>query len=66
VEILIDLTSEDCHAYIQKLVDSGWSGGDDMVFKDVVIDGVTCEVMLQFVQFGDGGADFLVDARAKQ
>lgn len=62
---LVDLTEEDCLAYVQKLADNGWSGGYDMVTKEMQFDGVTCDLMLQFVQFYDGQADFLLEAWKK-
>jgi len=63
---LVDLTEEDCFAYVQKLADNGWSGGYDMVTKEMQFEGVTCDLMLQFVQFYDGEADFRLEAWAKQ
>lgn len=61
---LVDLTEEDCYAYIQKLVDNGWSGGYDMVSKEVSIDGVLCNLTFQFVQYYDGQGDFNLAAWA--
>ncbi|AGA67764.1 hypothetical protein Desdi_0210 [Desulfitobacterium dichloroeliminans LMG P-21439] len=62
---LVDLTEEDCLAYVQKQVDNGWEGGGDMATKEINIEGVTCDLMLQFVQFYDGQADFRLEAWAK-
>ncbi|NLK65621.1 MAG: hypothetical protein GX289_11090 [Tissierellia bacterium] len=63
---LVDLTEEDCVAFIEKQLSNGWEGGYDMIFKDVTIDGVDCELMLQFVQYYDGQGDFLLEAWKKQ
>jgi uncharacterized protein (DUF3820 family) len=62
---LVDLTEEDCIAFIEKQLPNGWEGSYDMVFKDVTIDGVACELMLQFVQYYDGEGDFLLEAWKK-
>lgn len=63
---LVDLTEEDGYAFVDKQVDNGWSGGYDMASKEVQIDGVTCELMFQFVQYDDEQADFILEAWAKQ
>lgn len=63
---LVDLTEEDCIAFIEKQIPNGWEGSYDMIFKDVTIDGVVCELMLQFVQYYDGEGDFLLEAWKKQ
>jgi len=62
---LIDLTEEDCYEYISRHSDNGWRESGDMAFKDVTIDGVECELMLQFVQYYDGVADFLIEGWKK-
>jgi hypothetical protein len=63
---LVDLTEEDCVAFIDKQVSAGWEGSYDMVFKDVTIDGVECQAMLQFVQYYDGQGDFILEAWKQQ
>ncbi len=62
---LVDLTEDDCYEYIARHSDNGWRESGDMAFKDVTIDGVECELMLQFVQYYDGQADFLLEAWKK-
>ncbi|HCX62727.1 MAG TPA: hypothetical protein DHU59_09850 [Clostridiales bacterium] len=62
---LIDLSEEDCYEYIARHSDNGWRESGDMAFKDVTIDGIECELMLQFVQYYDGVADFLIEAWRK-
>jgi hypothetical protein len=62
----VDLTEEDCVAFIDKQVSAGWEGSYDMVFKDVTIDGVECRAMLQFVQYYDGQGDFILEAWKQQ
>ncbi len=62
---LIDLTEENCYEYIARHSENGWRESGDMAFKDVTIDGVECELMLQFYQYDDGVADFLIEAWKK-
>lgn len=59
---LVDLTEEDCYAYIQKQAENGWDVSYDMATKVIDFEGVTCTLSLQFVQFYDGQADFNLDA----
>lgn len=64
---LADLTEEDCVAFMEKQIPSGWEGSSyDMISKEVTIDGVVCELMLQFVQYYDGEGDFNLEAWKKQ
>jgi len=60
---LADLTEEDCAAFIQKQVAGGWEDvGDNMARKEIIFEGVLCELYLQFVQFFNGQGDFSLDA----
>lgn len=63
---LVDVTEEECKAFVQKQVANGWQdAGDGMATKEMAFDGVTCDLMFQFVQFYDGQGDFLVEAWKK-
>lgn len=60
---LVDVTEEDCYALVQKQIANGWEdAGGDMATKIIDFDGVTCELVFQFVQFYDGQGDFLLEA----
>jgi hypothetical protein len=59
---LIDITEEECYAFVQKQIDNGWDGGYDMASKEMVFDGVACDLMFQFVQYYDGQGDFFCSA----
>ncbi len=63
---LVDVTEEDCQAFVQKQVANGWEdAGGGMATKEVTFDGVTCDLMFQFVQFYDGQGDFTLEAWKK-
>lgn len=63
---LVDLTEEDCIAFMEKQMPNGWEGSsNDMISKEVTIDGVVCDLMLQFVQYYDGEGDFNLEAWKK-